>query len=325
MKRVFMFFVSLSSICSFSLASAQTGAPEKPRIHASDLIQQGRLDVAVAVLEPEADSPNLDPLLRGRACALLGYAYKEQGKFALAQNSFDRAFRLLDAAGDRSSDYAATLDFYAGLLMSMGNLESAGKALHEAADLDGRLSNHAGLAKIYTHTAELDIERKKYKRAKEALTTARAEAVLAEKSGAAMLPDIDGTLGWLAVSTGKPHQGVVAYAAALEECRGQFGDKHLLTGWSYLLLGKAQELDGDLTGAVRSMDQGLGILKQTVGTNNIRYLAGQLAYSELLNHAGSHTEAARINTAANQSLQRLGIQQCAGCTISVWSLRHEGQ
>ena len=325
MKRVFALFVSLSSIGLVSLASAQAGVPEKSHIHASDLIQQGRLDLAVAVLEPEAESQNLDALQRGRAYALLGYAYKEQGKFELAETAFDHAFRFMDAAGDRSTDYAATLDFYAGLLMSMGKLDSAGKALHEAAGLDIRLANHTGLAKVYTHTAELDIERKKYKRAQEALTSARAEAVLAKEAGDAMLPDIDGTLGWLAISTGKAHQGVVAYATALQECRNRYGEKHAITGWSYLLLGKAQELDGDLASAVRSMDTGLDVLRQTVGTSNIRYLAGQIAYSELLDHAGSHAEAARIHTAADQSMQRLGIQQCAGCTVSVWSLRHEGQ
>jgi len=70
------------------------------------------------------------------------------------------------------------------------------------------------------------------------------------------------------------------------------------------------------------MQTGLSILKETIGTNNQRYLIGQLAYSSLLDNAGSHEEAARISSAANHSLQTLHGQECPQCSISVWDLRH---
>lgn len=324
MKRVLTLFVSLSFICSSSFAPAQAGAPPQPHAQVSDLIDQGHLDLAIAVLEAEVEAPNRTDAQRGRAAALLGYAYEQEGKLTDAQRSFDRAFRLMDAARDRSTDYAATLDIYAGLLMAMGDLEAASKALHEAAVFDSRLSNHAELARVYSHTAEVEIERKKYKRAKETLASARTQALLARESGNSIFPEIDATSGWLAISMGKVHEGAADYSTALEECRQQFGEKNATTGWTYLLLGKAEELDHDLAGAARSMDKGLAILKETVGPSNIRYLAGELAYSELLDHSGAHAEAVRIGATANQSLRSLGLTQCAGCTVSVWSLRHKG-
>jgi tetratricopeptide (TPR) repeat protein len=324
MKRVLILFVSLSSICSFFSASAQTaGQQQQSHSQAFDLIQQGQLDQAIVVLESAVNLPNLTAAQRGRAYLLLGYAYKEKGKFQSAQRFFDRALRLMDAAGDRSSDYASALDLYAGLPTT--DLDKASRALHEAADVDRQLSNHADLARIYSHTAELEIERKKYKKAKDALLAARTQAELAHKQGIAILPDIDATSGSLAISMGNVHEGVAAFSTAVVECEQQFGETNATTGWSYLLLGKAQESDNDLTGAVRSMDKGLEILKQTVGTGNIRYLAGELAYSYLLEHTGSHGDALRVRAAANQSLKTLGVQQCADCTVSVWSLRHGGQ
>jgi tetratricopeptide (TPR) repeat protein len=324
MKRNLSLFVSLLFICSSSFVPAQTGEPQKPFSRAFDLVQQGQLELAVSVLKVEVETPERTVAQRGRAYSLLAYAYKEQGNFPLAQKSFDRALRLMDEAGDHSNDYAATLDFYSGMLMSTGDLDAAHKALGEAAAVYSRLANHAGLVKIYTHTAELEIERKKYKRAKAALASARAEAQFANQSDSGMDSEIDATSGWLAISTGNFHEGAVAYSAALEKCRQQLGENNSVTGWSYLLLGKSEELDHNLAGAESNMEKGLAILKQTVGTNNIRYLAGELAYSELLDQSGSHAEAVRISSAANQSMKSLGLQQCAACTVSVWSLRHEG-
>jgi hypothetical protein len=314
--------VSLSSFCSHS-APAQTVAPQPSRAQAFDLIQQGHLDLAITVLEQEVEAPNRSTAQRGRSYALLGYAYKEQGKFEPARRAFDRALRLIEIQGKHSSDYAGTLDVYAGLLMTTGNLESASKALHEAAAVDLRLANHGDLARIYSHTAELEIEQKKYKKAKEALSIARREALLSSPSGSTILPDIDSTSGWLAVSTGKFNEGISAYSTALAESRQEFGERNAVTGWSYLLLGKAEQLDHDFPQAARSMERGLEILKESMGTTNIRYLTGELAYSDLLDHAGSHAEALRVSSAANRSLKGLGVQPCTNCTVSVWSLQHQ--
>ena len=116
MKRILILFVSLSSFCSFFSMSAQTaGQQQQSHSQAFDVIHQGKLDEAILVLESAVNAPNLTAAQRGRAYLLLGYAYKEKGKFQSAQRFFDRALRVMDAAGDRSSDYASALDLYAGL------------------------------------------------------------------------------------------------------------------------------------------------------------------------------------------------------------------
>jgi tetratricopeptide (TPR) repeat protein len=322
MKRIITLFVSLAFICHLHCAAAQTGAPQR-QLTVVDLIQQGRIEYAISLLQEEALASDRTAAQRGRTYAMLGYAYQEEGKLEAAQRAFERAIHLLEAAGDDSTDYSGTLDFYAETLLSTGDLQGAATALHQAANVDARLGNHTGLAFIHIHTAELDIESRKFKPAERELASARAEAALAKDNSAAH-QEIDRAVGWLAVGRGKYHDAVAAYAFSLDETRGQYGENAAVTGWSYLLLGKAQEMDHDLSSAEASMEKGLAILKQTAGTSNIRYLAGELAYSQLLEDTGSHAEAARISSAANRSMRDLGLLRCANCTVSVWTLRHQG-
>lgn len=321
MKPFVSLFVSLVFICLCSFAQAPASAPQSPFTTSVDLVKQGKFSLAASVLEKEVQIPNRTSMERGRAFALLAHTYREQGRFDLAEKAFDRALRLMDKAGDRSNDYAATLDLYAGMLMTTGDLDTAATALGEATHVYECLENHIGLSQIHTHTAELLIERHKYKQAEKRLAGARAEARLANASFTAV-SEIDATTGWLDIATGRYRDGVAAYAIALEECRRELGEGNAITGWSYLLLGKAQGLDHDVPEAESSMQKGLAILKIAEGTNSFRYVAGQLAYSDLLEHTGSHAEAARINFEANTTIRNLGSPQCAQCTVSVWGLRH---
>jgi len=154
---------------------------------------------------------------------------------------------------------------------------------------------------IHTHTAEILIERHKYKQAEKRLASARAEALLANASLTLRLKSTPPLVGSPS-SPGRYPEGVAAYSIALEKCRRKLGEGNAITGWSYLLLGKTQGLDHDVPEAERSMQKGLAILKITEGTNSFRYIVGELAYSELLEHAGSHAEAARINSDANTTI-----------------------
>jgi hypothetical protein len=76
----------------------------------------------------------------------------------------------------------------------------------------------------------------------------------------------------------------------------------MLTGWAHMLLGRAEAADHDLPAGLASMQTGLAILKETIGTDNQRYLVSEIAYFSLLDDAGSHAEAVRISAAANKSL-----------------------
>jgi hypothetical protein len=69
------------------------------------------------------------------------------------------------------------------------------------------------------------------------------------------------------------------------------------------------------------MGKGLSILQRTLGDRNSKYFAAQLAYSQVLDRAGSHAEAAQVNAAAQQAIKAFYRDQCIGCTINVAAFR----
>jgi tetratricopeptide (TPR) repeat protein len=309
-------------LSAFPVAVLAQAIPNQQLARSYELIQQGRPAIAANVLTTVANSPSANSFDRGRAFALLGYALKEEGKFQAAEQAFETSLHLLDTPANPTADYAAALDYDAGLQLLKGNPALARKLMDQAAAIAAQLQNHAKLASILVHIAGLAIQQRRYREAQSVLQTAKSEFHLAADSGRDIAPDIHGTSGWLATLTRKPHQAVSDYSAALRACQTLYGPNHVLTGWAHLLVGRAQAADHDLPAGLASMQIGLAILKETIGTNNARYLTGQLAYSSLLDDAGSHAEAIRISAAANQSMQSLHGQECPQCSVSVWDLQH---
>src|SRR6266567_1043569 len=249
MKRAFAPLL-LSALSSVVIAQ---NLPNQEFTRSFDLIQQGRPETAVAILTTAAGSPTLTAQDRGRAYALLGYALKEQGKFVAAEQSFETALRLLDTPANPTADYAAALDYDAGLQVLKGNPTLARKLLDEAAAIDSHLQNHTQLSSILVHLAGLEIQQQRYSEARTALQTARSEFHLAGDSALPIAPDIYGTSAWLATLTHKPHHAVSDYASALRACLQLYGERQMLTGWAHLLLGRAQAADQDLPAGLASM------------------------------------------------------------------------
>ena len=314
-------------VCAALLLSASSVAIlAQPSDHqvltrAYDLIQQGQPDNATVLLTNLANSPTASDADRGRAQTLLGLALDDQGRYPAAQQAFESALRLLDSPGHPTSDYAAALDHDAGLQLLKGNVDLARTLLNQAARITTQLGNHAQLSSVHLHLAGLEIQLRRFHEAREALQKARAEFRLAGDSARPIAPDLYGTSGWLATLTHKTHQAVNDYTSALDACTRLYGEHHMLTGWAQILLGRAQAADHDLPAGLASMQTGLAVLKETLGPNNQRYLLSEIAYSSLLDNAGSHEEAARINTAANKILSTLPTA-CPSCTTSIWELQH---
>lgn len=62
---------------------------------AFDLVQQGQFSAAVDTTKSLVDSGALQGVELGRAWALLGFAYKEQGEFAAAHRALDESIHIL--------------------------------------------------------------------------------------------------------------------------------------------------------------------------------------------------------------------------------------
>jgi tetratricopeptide (TPR) repeat protein len=289
--------------------------------HAVNLIERGQSATAIEILRPLADTvPQASPE-RARIQTMLGFAYQQGGQTTLARQCYERALTNVGTIGASDPDRATILDYLASLETDTGNLSSAENLFRQALEIDKRLADPERLATLYTHLAGLEVQKRQFKEARRHLDLAMREQEQAGASKTEYLADLYVTRGWLASVNNHHQEAVDDYSRALAAVRKSYGEDHPLVGWSYLLLGKARGESGDVSEGVVAMEKGLSILKNTVGTNDARYLIGEIAYSKLLDRSGRHEEAQRLSAEAERSLPEALKPQCRDCSTSVWSLR----
>jgi tetratricopeptide (TPR) repeat protein len=285
------------------------------------LEQQGQFDRAIHVIQPILDSHTLGFGENGRAWTLLGYAYEEQWNFERAQNAYEQAVRIFEGDSHYLGDYANVLDLFAGLYSDMRQPQMAAKMYTKALSIHGQLGDHRGLVRTYTALAENAIEQNNMRSAKESLAKALGESNLTSEltdDDHAFLSDIQ---AWMAIAKGDKNAAIAQYQHSLDLMRHSHGEDYPLTGFAHLLVGKAYAANKQFNEALTSMREGISILNRTVGPQSPRYLEGQILYAEVLDRSGLHAEASRLKAAAQQSLRGLYGGQCAGCTVSVATLR----
>lgn len=316
MKRLIM-FIALVFQCYLAPAESSGNDPVATVL---DLIAKGTYDSAISMLTPVTTSSSIDNVVRGRAWTLLGYAHREAGQFQEARRCFEEALSTFGESTGADADRASTFDNFGNLEEELGNVQEAQNFLVKAADISERIQDHLRLATVLTDLAGIAIEEKHYKAAKKYLQAAMEEEHQVRGEKMNLISNLYGTKGWLASVTGNKIEAVWDYRESLKACEGALGNRHPLTGWSYLQLGKAFAEEGNLEDGVRSIKDGLAILEANAGKNDLRFLVGEVLYAEVLDQTGAHAESVKLGSAARQELDSKLKNQCAGCTVSAWSL-----
>jgi tetratricopeptide (TPR) repeat protein len=318
MKRL---FVIIALVTQFHLALSEEN--QNPFTIALGLIEMARYQAAISVLAPIAKSPSTDNVVRGRAWTLLGFAYKEGGEFQQARRCYEEALRVFEGGAALDADRAATLDYLGSLEEVTGNLPDAQRFLMKALEINQRLQDHARLSTVFIHLAGVEIERKRYREAKRYLQSAEEQEVGVVDLKKELAAELYETQGWLASARGKKLEAVEKYKKTLEAVRDRYGNQHPLTGWSYLLLGKAFADDGDAQTGIENVREGMTILENTAGTGDLRYLAGEVLYAKLLARQGEQAESERLASSAQQAIDSKLKKQCLNCTVSAWSFQQK--
>jgi tetratricopeptide (TPR) repeat protein len=319
MKRL-IFIIAL--VTQFHLGLSEDNQ-NNPFLVARGLIEEGKYEAAISVLTPVTRSPTADNAIRGRALTIIGFAYKEDGQFQEARRCYEEALRIFDADAALDADRGATLDYLGNLEQVAGNLLDAQRLYTKALEIDQRFQDHTRIFTVFIHLAEDSIEQKHYKAAKKYLQSAAQQQDMMMSAKKESLADLYETQGWLASVTGKKGEAVEDYKRSVEACRDQYGNQHPLTGWTYLLLGKAFAEDGKVEDGMKSVREGIAILEETAGTSDLRYLLGQVLYSKLLALSGAQTESAQLASAAQQAIDNKLKHQCVNCTVSAWSFQQK--
>jgi len=312
------------TLLTLFLACSPMFAQENPheRLRAALVFEKhGQFDKAIIITKEVIASSQLTGVERGRACIILGLAYETEGWFPEAQHAFDQALRILENDAVHVSDYASALSNYAGLYIDVGGLKEAAVMWHKALDLQLQTGDQAAAMRTLTNLAGLSIAQKRLHEAGDWLKKASAEMKLIQDLADDDLAVFFETQGWLALAQGHSSAAVAAYRRALELSRRNRGERHWLTGYEQLLLGKALARFGDLSQALADMRQGLAILGCALGRTNPKYFAAEIAYAQVLDQAGSHAAAGQLRANAEQASKDFYGSQCVGCTINVAAFR----
>jgi tetratricopeptide (TPR) repeat protein len=285
------------------------------------LEQEAKFDEAIAAGRAAISSGQLTEVEMGRAYIMLGFAYHQEGKFNDAQAAFERSLRVFEHDTEHLSDYAAALNDYGGLYGDAGQLDIAEAMWLRALQVREQIGDHAAIVRSLTDLAQVAVAQKRLNQAAEYIRRASVEVKSAHD-----LTDDDFSVffeaqAWLALSQGHASTAVDNFQHALEISRRIRGEGHWLTGWEYILRGKAYAQSGNLNASLADMRQGLAVLDRSLGRRSLKYVAAELAYSQVLDRSGSHTEAAQLRASAESAGKDFFGGQCPGCTINVAGLR----
>ena len=320
MRLIKVLLVVIGILCQPIDLCAQNNVHEQ--LYQSMLLEQaGEHDRVISVVPALLMSEALSPQERGRGWVLLGAAYQAKGDFAQAQSSYDRAIRIFEGDESFAEDYAATLKNYAGLYRDLWQSSSAIKVLEKTIPIYKKLGNHSGLASSYAMLGELELNLDHRRKSSEYLSQALEEAKLANETNDDLMATISSTQAWLALKEGDARAAISGYEHAVELWQHKHGEEHSLTGWGYVLLGKAYAQIGQDSNALAKMSKGIDILRRSVGEGNPQFLVAEDAYARLLDRSGEHAKASVLKKNSQMGLANLYHGKCVSCQISILALR----
>jgi tetratricopeptide (TPR) repeat protein len=295
-------------------------SPSQQLVDSLNLIKQAQFLPAINELEALTSANGLTRLEQGRAFTLLGYCYKENGRFEAAQRSYERAIALVENNSDARLDYANAMNNLADLYRDTNRLDQAKQAWQKSESAYSGIGDHSGVAGIAMNLAGIAIVQNHLGDAKKLIARAQEEFKLAEGMTDSEKGGMAVTEAWLADAHGHHDEALDDYQRALHAWQHAHGEAHPITGWGWVLLGRAEANVGRFDDARAFTQQGMSIIAKTEGESHPRYQAAQLLYSQVLDMSGSHAEAAVIRTSAEHSLSDVLGRQCTSCTVSVATL-----
>jgi len=313
--RCIYVFVVLAVAASPALLGQQSAEQQLQQISA--LEQQGKFNDVPAAVSQLIQSNTLGQDQLGRANLMLGIANQQRGDFMRAQSEYEQAIRMLSSNQAYRRDYAAVLDNLARLYLDLGNAEIALSMEKKILAVYGALRDHAAIARSYATLADLELNQGHSRKGKRYLSRALHEAKLACDLDEDFLATVSSTQAWLAQMDGNTGAAISGYARAVSLWTKQHGERHMLTGWGYMLLGKSYAQAGRQDLALETMRKGLSILSQTIGSNNPKYVASEIAYAQALDKSGAHAEAVHLKDTAEKDLADFYRNECVDCRVSV--------
>jgi tetratricopeptide (TPR) repeat protein len=316
--RPISFYLFLIALVSLSVWG-QENAQQKLQ-HAFQLNEQGQFAQVIELIKPLTSAATVSEPDLGRAWLLLAMAYHQQGRYQEAGSAYEKSLYFTGNDQRESSQYAAVLNAYAILYRDTGDAETAKKVLTKALRLYTGTDDQAGMAGVCRSLADLALSQERTSEARRYIQCATRAARVANGLNGDYFAELSSTQAWLYEMDKNYGAAESEYQHALKLWERLHGEQHFLVGWGYMLLGKANAEAGDRADALDNMRNGLGILEQTAGSTNVKFLNAELAYAEVLDASGAHDKSRELKTTAEDALRALYHSQCLQCRISAAAL-----
>lgn len=317
MRRI-LFCVLFGIMTAAPLTSAQDQNSELD--HLSQLSRRNELPQLIQAANSLLDNQKLAPAERGIALTYLGHAYQKGGDFQTATEDYEKALAIFERDGLHPSEYATTLGALATLYAEMGQMDTAKRVLLRSMKLfEKNNDHHDQIAIIWSDLATIAADKHSSREAHKCVALAIAEMQRSTNVHPDETSIILTTQARIAEIDGDPLTAIADYQRALDLWKQSHGDQHPDTGWLDVLLGGAYLEAHDVASAREITSRGLSVLQASSGRQSPRYLAAELAYSNVLEASGSHDEASKLRTEA-KSLLKADSKRTQG-EISVFALR----
>lgn len=283
--------------------------------------KQNRFAEAIAIGQPLIDSHALQGEVLGRTLTLLGLAYVQEDRFRDGQTAFEQAIHIFENKPEYVLDYAAALHGFGELYQNMGQLDIACRLDERALRAYRQGGDHQSTVRVLSNLAGLLIGQNHLSEGRKYLKQADEESKTAAGLDEDDLATISAMQGWAALLQHNNAGAASYYQHSVELWKQRHGENHLLTGWGYILLGRAHVETGDKGKALDEMREGLRILALTAGAHSPKYFSAQLSYAYVLALNGFHEEAAKNKAEAEKGMKAYYQGRCANCTISAVALK----
>lgn len=288
--------------------------------HLSALSQQDQLPQLIQAANSLLTNPSLTPSEKATTLTYLGHAYQRGGDFHTATTYYEKALAVLDRNSLHSTEYATTLGALATLYAETGQFEIAKHVLLRCTDLlekDG--DHHAEIAMIWNDLATIATDIHSKREAHKCMARATAELQQTANVSQNETAAFAATQGRIAQLDGDPNTAIADYQQSLTLWAQTHPSEHLQTGWLQVLLGSAYLQAGDIATARLLTKRGLSLLEESSGRQSTLYFTAELAYSKVLEAAGSYDEASKFRKEARSSMTAESNR--AKSEISVAALR----
>lgn len=297
--------------------------PSTQIMRARQLESQGQSKAAISILEPlvQSGAHGLSDEEIGVVWILMGSSYENLEMYDKARSCYETAAQKLRSIPSEQANYAAAIENLASVESSAGLTWSSKALCDKARRIYEELGNHEGIVTASTDLALMAFLQQDFKNARRLLARAFEEVPRATR-----LPDDDMAAlyrleGMLAGHEGHYQEAIADFDQSIDLWIHVHGPNDVILRAGYILRAQALAKSGNYPRAIADIEHALEIIRSARGDSGPGYLRTEMVYAQILRASGAKKQAALIEKQARNALSDEQRRGCAGCTVSVESLR----